>query len=145
MKKMELKKQNSEQLKQFILQNQKDIVAEKIAIFTQQTTKNHIIKIKKKEIAIAKTILNMNREKNINGWYKKNQRQLLGTVIKNSGLKTVSVLVERKVKHPVYGKYVKKSRKYLVHDENASCKVGDTVVIFETKPFSKTKKFEVIY
>tara|TARA_B100001287_G_C22653248_1_gene516313 strand:- start:962 stop:1165 length:204 start_codon:yes stop_codon:yes gene_type:complete len=67
MKKMELKKQNSEQLKQFILQNQKDIVAEKIAIFTQQTTKNHIIKIKKKEIAIAKTILNMNREKNING------------------------------------------------------------------------------
>ena len=64
---MELKKQNSEQLKQFILQNQKDIVAEKIAIFTQQTTKNHIIKIKRKEIAIAKTILNMNRKKNING------------------------------------------------------------------------------
>ena len=64
---MELKKQNSEQLKQFILQNQKDIVAEKIAIFTQQTTRNHIIKIKKKEIAIAKTILNMNRKKNING------------------------------------------------------------------------------
>ena len=67
MKKIELKKQNSEQLKQFILQNQKDIVAERIAIFTQQTTKNHIIKIKKKEIAIAKTILNMNRKKNING------------------------------------------------------------------------------
>ena len=67
MKKTELKKQNNEQLKQFILQNQKDIVAEKIAIFTQQTTKNHIIKIKKKEIAIAKTMLNMNRKKNING------------------------------------------------------------------------------
>ena len=64
---MELKKQNSEQLMQLILQNQKDIVAEKIAIFTQQTTKNHIIKIKKKEIAVAKTILNMNRKKNING------------------------------------------------------------------------------
>ena len=63
---MELKKQNSEQLKQFILQNQKDIVAEKIAIFTQQTTKNHIIKTKKKEIAIAKTILNSNRKKNPN-------------------------------------------------------------------------------
>ena len=66
MKKMELKKQNNEQLSSFILQNQKDIVAEKIAIFTQQTTKNHIIKIKKKEIAIAKTILNFNRKKNIN-------------------------------------------------------------------------------
>lgn len=74
---------------------------------------------------------------------KKNQRQLLGTVLKNSGLKTVSVLVERKVKHPVYGKYVKKSRKYLVHDENANCKVGDTVVIFETKPISKSKSWYV--
>ena len=67
MKKVEIKDQNDEQLKQLILNNQKDIVAEKIAIFTQQTTKNHIIKIKKKEIAIAKTILNMNRKKNING------------------------------------------------------------------------------
>ena len=74
---------------------------------------------------------------------KKNQRQLLGTVVKNSGLKTVSVLVERKVKHPVYGKYVKKSRKYLVHDENANCKVGATVVIFETKPISKSKSWSV--
>ena len=65
MKKIELKKQNREQLKKFILQNQKDIVAEKIAIFTQQTTKNHIIRIKKKEIAIAKTILNLKRKNNI--------------------------------------------------------------------------------
>ena len=74
---------------------------------------------------------------------KKNQRQLLGTVIKNSGLKTVSVLVERKVKHPVYGKYVKKSRKYLVHDENSSSKVGDMVVIYETKPLSKSKSWVI--
>ena len=65
MTKIELKKQNREQLKKFILQNQKDIVAEKIAIFTQQTTKNHIIRIKKKEIAIAKTILNLKRKNNI--------------------------------------------------------------------------------
>ena len=74
---------------------------------------------------------------------KKNQRQLLGTVIKNSGLKTVSVLVERKVKHPVYGKYVKKSRKYLVHDASGDCKVGDKVIIFETKPLSKNKSWSV--
>ena len=66
MKKVEIKDQNDEQLKQLILKNQKDIVAEKIAIFTQQTTKNHIIKSKKKEIAIAKTILNFNRKKNTN-------------------------------------------------------------------------------
>jgi len=68
---------------------------------------------------------------------------LLGTVIKNSGSNTVSVIVERKVKHPVYGKYVKKSRKYLVHDAKGDCKVGDTVTIFETKPFSKNKSWSV--
>ena len=67
MKKIEIKGQNDEQLHQLILKNQKDIVAEKIAIFTQQTTKNHVIKTKKKEIAIAKTILNFNRKKNLNG------------------------------------------------------------------------------
>ena len=66
MKKVEIKGQNDEQLQQLILKNQKDIVAEKIAIFTQQTTKNHVIKAKKKEIAIAKTILNFNRKKNTN-------------------------------------------------------------------------------
>jgi len=66
MKKVEIKGQNDEQLQQLILNNQKDIVAEKIAIFTQQTTKNHVIKTKKKEIAIAKTILNLNRKKNTN-------------------------------------------------------------------------------
>ena len=66
MKKVEIKGQNDEQLQQLILNNQKDIVAEKIAIFTQQTTKNHIIKTKKKEIAIAKTILNSKRKKNLN-------------------------------------------------------------------------------
>ena len=66
MKKMDLKKQNNEQLKQFIIQNQKDIVAEKISIFTQQTTKNHIIRNKRKEIAVAKTLLNLNRKKSIN-------------------------------------------------------------------------------
>ena len=74
---------------------------------------------------------------------KKNQRQLPGTVVKNSGSKTVSVIVERKVKHPVYGKYVKKSKKYLVHDANDDCKVGDTVIIFETKPLSKNKNWSV--
>ena len=74
---------------------------------------------------------------------KKNQRQLLGTVVKNSGSKTVSVIVERKVKHPVYGKYVKKSRKYLAHDANGGCKVGDRVMILETKPMSKNKSWSV--
>ena len=75
---------------------------------------------------------------------KKNQRQLLGTVIKNSGLKTVSVLVERKVKHPVYGKFVLKTKKYVAHDEKNDCNEGDTVKIMETRPMSKTKKWRIV-
>ena len=70
-------------------------------------------------------------------------RTLTGKVTSNKCDKTVTVIVERMVKHPVYGKYVKKSRKYLVHDENSSSKVGDMVVIYETKPLSKSKSWVI--
>jgi small subunit ribosomal protein S17 len=53
--------------------------------------------------------------------------------------KTIVVLVERKIKHPVYGKYVKRSTKMHAHDEANECRIGDTVTIKETRPLSKTK------
>ncbi len=68
-------------------------------------------------------------------------RALLGKVTSNKMDKTITVLVERKEKHPVYGKVVKKSTKYHVHDEKNECGEGDTVTITETKPYSKTKKW----
>ena len=70
-------------------------------------------------------------------------RTLVGTVSSSKMEKTVTVLVERKVKHPLYGKYVVKSKKYHAHDEANECGVGDKVEIAETRPLSKTKSWKV--
>jgi small subunit ribosomal protein S17 len=58
--------------------------------------------------------------------------------------KTASVLVERLVKHPVYGKYIKRSTKFLVHDENNQCQEGDLVSITSCRPLSKNKTFKLV-
>ncbi|MCF6767976.1 30S ribosomal protein S17 [Thiotrichales bacterium 19S11-10] len=71
-------------------------------------------------------------------------RTQMGQVVSDAMDKTVTVLVERRVKHPVYGKFVKKSTKYHVHDEENSANKGDTVTITETKPYSKTKKWRLV-
>ena len=68
-------------------------------------------------------------------------RTLDGVVTSNKMDKTVTVLVERKVKHPLYGKYVVKSKKYHVHDENNDVREGDIVEISETRPISRTKSW----
>jgi len=71
------------------------------------------------------------------------KRALTGTVVSNKMDKTVTVLVERKVKHPVLGKVVRVSKKYHAHDENNSCNEGDVVTIEEMRPMSKTKTWRV--
>jgi small subunit ribosomal protein S17 len=72
------------------------------------------------------------------------KRILTGTVVSDKMDKTVTVLVERRVAHPVYKKFIKKSKKYAAHDEANACKIGDTVRIRECRPLSKNKRFEVI-
>jgi len=72
---------------------------------------------------------------------KKVVRILKGQVVSNKMDKSVVVKVERKEKHPVYGKYVLKSSKYKAHDENNECSIGDTVTISETRPLSKSKSW----
>ena len=67
----------------------------------------------------------------------------IGTVVSNKMNKTVMVLVERLVKQPLYGKYVRKKTKYMAHDEKAECKEGDKVKIVETRPLSKLKRWRV--
>jgi small subunit ribosomal protein S17 len=67
------------------------------------------------------------------------RKERIGIVLSNAGDKSITVGVERKVKHPIYGKYVKTSSKFNAHDEKNECKVGDTVKIMETKPISKNK------
>lgn len=71
-------------------------------------------------------------------------RTVTGRVVSNKMDKTVSVLVERLVKHPVYGKYVKRSTKFLVHDENNLCQEGDVVTIASCRPISKRKTFRLV-
>lgn len=70
-------------------------------------------------------------------------RTLTGTVTSDKMDKTVTVLVESRVKHPLYGKYVVQSKKYHAHDESNQCGVGDKVEIAETRPMSKTKSWTV--
>ena len=72
------------------------------------------------------------------------KRILTGTVVSDKMDKTITVLVERRVAHPVYKKFIKKSKKYAAHDEANACKIGDTGRIRECRPLSKNKRFEVI-
>ena len=72
------------------------------------------------------------------------KRILIGSVTSDKTDKTVTVLVERKVKHPLYGKIIRRSKKYHAHDEGNEFTMGDTVRIEETKPISKTKTWRVI-
>lgn len=74
----------------------------------------------------------------------KNTRTVNGRVVSDKMDKSVTVLVERKVAHPIYGKYVKRSTKLHAHDENNECKMGDTVSIEECRPLSKTKSWRLV-
>ena len=72
------------------------------------------------------------------------RKERIGTVTSNKMEKSVVVAVERKVKHPKYGKFVKKTTKFVAHDEKNECGVGDTVKIMETRPMSKTKRWRLV-
>jgi small subunit ribosomal protein S17 len=72
------------------------------------------------------------------------ERTLTGKVVSNSRDKTIAVLVERKVRHPIYKKYIKRSTKVHAHDEKNECGLGDVVKVSESKPFSKTKNWALV-
>lgn len=72
------------------------------------------------------------------------KRVLIGTVVSDKTDKTVTVLVERRVKHPLYGKIIRRSKRYHAHDQDNAYKTGERVRIEETKPISKTKSWRVI-
>jgi small subunit ribosomal protein S17 len=72
------------------------------------------------------------------------RRVLQGTVVSDKGDKTITVLVERRIMHPVYKKYIRKSKKYAAHDEKNARKVGDVVEIIECAPISKRKRWTLV-
>ena len=71
-------------------------------------------------------------------------RQESGRVLSSSRDKTITVLIERKVKHPLYGKFVKKTSKFIAHDQENTCNEGDVVKIMETRPLSKNKNWRLV-
>jgi small subunit ribosomal protein S17 len=72
------------------------------------------------------------------------KRQMIGTVTSNKADKTVTVLVERLVKHRLYLKYVRRRSKFAAHDDQNDCRIGDKVLISESRPLSKTKRWRVV-
>ena len=72
------------------------------------------------------------------------RKERIGVVVSNKMDKTIIVAVERKEKHPLYGKFVKKTTKFVAQDEKNECGVGDTVLIMETRPLSKTKNWRLV-
>ncbi|OSZ78258.1 30S ribosomal protein S17 [Chitinophagaceae bacterium IBVUCB1] len=75
---------------------------------------------------------------------RKSRKTRIGIVSSSKMEKTITVAVERKVKHPIYGKFVKKTTKFHAHDEASTAGVGDTVRIMETRPLSKTKRWRLV-
>ena len=75
----------------------------------------------------------------------RNRRKVrVGKVLTDGMDKTVTVVIDRLVKHPVYGRYVKRKKKFAVHDEENQCHVGDTIRFMETRPLSKTKRWRLV-
>ncbi len=72
------------------------------------------------------------------------RKERIGVVTSDKMEKSIVVAVERKVKHPKYGKFVKKTTKFVAHDENNDCHIGDTVKIMETRPLSKNKNWRLV-
>jgi small subunit ribosomal protein S17 len=72
------------------------------------------------------------------------RKQRVGLVVSDKMDKSITVIVERKLKHPIYGKFVKKTKKLMAHDEKNDCHEGDTVRIMETRPLSKNKRWRLV-
>ena len=72
------------------------------------------------------------------------RKSRIGVVTSNKMTKTITVAVERKVKHPIYGKFVKKTTRFHAHDEKNECSIGDLVKIMESRPLSKTKRCRLV-
>lgn len=72
------------------------------------------------------------------------RKERTGLVVSDKMDKSITVVVERKEKHPIYGKFLKRTKKFIAHDENNDCNMGDTVKIAETRPMSKNKRWRLV-
>lgn len=72
------------------------------------------------------------------------RKERIGQVVSNKMQKTITIAVNRKMKHPMYGKFIRKTTKFTAHDEENDCNIGDTVRIMETRPLSKNKRWRLV-
>lgn len=72
------------------------------------------------------------------------RKQRTGVVTSNKMDKSITISVQRRLRHPIYGKFVKKTKKFMAHDENNDCNIGDTVRIMEMRPLSKRKRWRLV-
>ena len=72
------------------------------------------------------------------------RKERIGQVVSNKMQKTITITVERREKHPIYGKFIRKSSKLTAHDEKNECNIGDTVKVMETRPLSKNKRWRLV-
>ena len=84
------------------------------------------------------------KRSNVKGMDRNLRKERIGIVTSNAMEKSIVVSVERRVKHPIYGKFVKKTNKFVAHDEENTCNAGDTVKIMETRPVSKNKRWRLV-
>ena len=131
----DLRAMTIDELEAKLLENKKEQFNLRIQQSTGQLSNTAVIRKVRREIAKINTLI---AERNMP------KRILQGVVVSDKQDKTVVVSVERQVMHPVYKKFVKRSKKYAAHDENNQFKVGDIVRIEESKPYSKTKCWTVI-
>ena len=149
MKKEEIREMSTPDLKERLAQMEKDYLQQRINHAVTPVDNTAKITADRRMIARVKTELRR-RELNIKEAKrtmeeKRNLRkERIGVVSSNKGDKTITVMVKWKEKHPIYGKFVNKSKKYHAHDENNECSVGDTVRLMETRPLSKTKRWRLV-
>lgn len=141
MKASELRAKSAEELKSELLSLLKAQFGLRMQLATQQLAKTSELKKVRRDIARVRTVC-MRRQLDMSETTKI-VRTLTGKVVSDKMDKTVVVLVERKVKHPIYGKVIRLSKKFHAHDENNEFGIGDTVIITESRPLSKTKTWVV--
>ena len=144
----ELKAKSAEELQQELNSLLRAQFGLRMQKATQQLTNTSQLSKVRRDIARVRTVLaREDQESRGTGQGMSeaaNKRQLTGRVVSDKMQKTVTVLVERRVKHPLYGKFMTRSSKYHAHDEANECKEGDLVLIEECRPLARTKAWRVI-
>lgn len=116
-------------------QEQEQPVQDASAVDQTEPTVQEVVAIESTSTAVSEVKSGLNR----------NERKVrVGRVVSNKMEKSITVAVDRKVKHPIYGKFMTKTKKLMAHDEKNECGIGDTVRVMETRPLSKNKRWRLV-